>query len=250
MKTIKGYKAYKKGLTCNNFQYEVGKEYKYDGDIEICNSGFHFCENPLDVLNYYDLIDCEFTEVEATGKTDKEKNGNDTKLVTDKIKIGAKLDLNAFIKASIDFIWEKCNKKEKDSGYSARLASYDNFARLASSGYSAQLASSGYSAQLASSGNSARLASYGDSAQLASSGDYARLASSGDSARLELNGQKSVGANIGINGKIKGKKGNWITLAEYDNNEIKFVLSAQIDGKKIKEDTWYELKNKKFTIVK
>ncbi len=66
-----------------------------------------------------------------------------------------------------------------------------------------------------------------------------------------MQGEKSVGANIGINGIIKGKKGCWITLAEYgDNNEIKFVASAKIDGKKIKENTWYKLKNKKFVEVK
>ena len=60
-KTIKGFKAYNKDLICNGFQYEVGKEYKHEGELKICNSGFHFCENPLDTLNYYDLCDSEFT---------------------------------------------------------------------------------------------------------------------------------------------------------------------------------------------
>ena len=237
MKTIKGYKAYDKGLKCKNFQFKVGEIYEEKEAPSICNNGFHFCENPLDVLNYYNLCDSEFTEVEALGKIDKKKD-EDTKISTNKIKIGAKLDLSAFVKASIDFIFEK-SKVVKDDKV------------VASSGYYAQLASSGDSAQLASSGNSAQLASSGDSAQLASSGNSAKLASSGYYAQLELNGEKSVGASIGINGIIKGKKGNWITLAEYnDNNEIKFVLSAQIDGKKIKEDTWYKLQNKKLIEVK
>ena len=209
---MKGYKAYGKGLKCKGFQYEVGKEYKHEGEINPCQSGFHFCENPLDVLDFYDLTECEFSEVEATGKT---KTDDNKKTVTDKIKIGAKLDLPAFIKASFDFLWERCKAKEKDNGY--------------------------YS-QLASSGDSSKLASSGDSSQLASSGYY---------SQLEMQGEKSVGANIGINGIIKGKKGCWITLAEYgDNNEIKFVASAKIDGKKIKENTWYKLKNKKFVEVK
>ena len=319
MKTIKGYKAYEKGLVCKGFQYEVGKTYEQKESPKICDRGFHFCENPLDVLNYYNLCECEFTEVEAEGKVDKEDD-KDTKIATNKIKIGAKLDLPMFIKASIDFVSESCKKDKKtkdDSGYSAqlassgnsaqlassgnsaqlassgdsaqlassgnsaKLASSGNYAQLASSGYSAQLASSGYSAQLASSGNYAKLASSGNysqlassgnysqlassgySAQLASSGDYAQLASSGDSAqlassgysaKLELNGLKSVGANIGINGIIKGKEGNWITLAEYKKvngkYEVVFVESVQIDGKKLKEDTFYKLENKKFVEVK
>jgi hypothetical protein len=77
------------------------------------------------------------------------------------------------------------------------------------------------------------------------------LASSGDSAQLALNGDKSVGANIGYNGTIKGKKGCWMTLAEYDENyHVKFVKTVQVDGKKIKENTWYKLENKKFMEVK
>ena len=56
----------------------------------------------------------------------------------------------------------------------------------------------------------------------------------------------------GINSKIKGKKGNWITLAEWKYNEdINKVIpicvkSVQIDGKVIKEDTYYKLENGEF----
>ncbi|NCD07194.1 MAG: hypothetical protein EOL97_13855 [Spirochaetia bacterium] len=244
MKKIKGYKAYNKGLKCNDFQYEVGKEYTHEGKLKICNSGFHFCKNPLDVLNYYNLCDSEFTEVEAIGNIDKDKDNVDTKLATNKIKIGAKLDLSAFIKASFDFLWEKCNKKK--SGDNSKLASSGYNSKLASSGYNSKLASSGDNSKLASSGDNSKLASSGDYSKLASSGDNSKLASSGYNSKLELNRGNSVGANIGINGIIKGKKGCWITLAEYDNNyEIKFVLSVKIDGKKVKQDTWYKLENKK-----
>ena len=62
-----------------------------------------------------------------------------------------------------------------------------------------------------------------------------------------MNGLESVGANIGVNGKIKGKKGDWIVLAEYDDDFLPLcVKSAQIDGEKIKEDTFYKLKNGEF----
>ena len=77
--------------------------------------------------------------------------------------------------------------------------------------------------------------------------DTAKICESGDNSQLELNGLKSVGANIGVNGKIKGKKGNWIVLAEYGGKRLPLcVKSAQIDGEKIKEDTFYQLKNGEF----
>ena len=237
-KIIKGFKGFDKDMKCQGFQYEPGKEFKHEGEVGLCQSGFHFCESPLDVLDFYPLLDdkCEpnvFAEIEASGEIKKDEK----KSVTGTIKIGAKLTFPEFVNKAISFIMDAC--KIKDS------------AKLASSGSSAQLASSGDSAQLASSGYSAKLASSGYSAKLASSGDSAQLASSGDSAQLEVKGKNSVAANIGINGTIKSTLGTWITLAEYDEDDICIcVKSARVDGKKIKADTWYCLKDEKFTEVK
>jgi hypothetical protein len=267
---MKGYKAYDKPLTCKGFKFEEGKEYKEDKAI-CCYSGFHFCENPLDVLNYYNLCESDFTEIEAIGNIHKNENSEDTKAATDKIKIGAKLDLAGFIKASFSYISEKCKQTEDNgyssqlasSGYNSQLASSGSNSKLASSGYNSQLASSGYSSQLASSGHNSQLASSGYSSklassghnsqlassghnsQLASSGYSSKLASSGHNSKLTINGENSVGAAIGINSKIKSKIGNWITLAEWKYQEGEYVIcsvkSAQVDGVKVKADTWYEL---------
>ena len=229
---MKTYKAFDKDLKCNGYQFEIGKEYEHDGDIEICKSGFHGCENPLDVLNYYDLCDSRFAEVGQSGETDKHKD--DSKVVSSKIKIKAELDLKGFIDASIKFLFKK-SKTTKNID--------------ASSGYYSQLASSGDSSRLASSGDSSKLASSGYSSQLASSGHSSQLASSGEYSRLASEGKDSVVANIGANGKAKGIKGNWITLAEYKDYKPICVKSVKIDGKRIKENTWYKLENKKFAEV-
>ena len=59
-----------------------------------------------------------------------------------------------------------------------------------------------------------------------------------------------MGANIGIKGQIKGVKGTWLTLAEYDKENICIcVKSAQIDGEILKENVWYQLINQVFTEV-
>lgn len=59
-----------------------------------------------------------------------------------------------------------------------------------------------------------------------------------------------MGAAIGPGSIIRGKIGSWITLAEYDedNNPI-CVKSAQIDGEKLKPDTWYRLEDGEFVEV-
>lgn len=68
-KMIKGYKGFNKGLVCRDKQYAENTVFN-EVDAALCKSGMHFCENPLNVLKYYPLIDddgniTEFTEVEA-----------------------------------------------------------------------------------------------------------------------------------------------------------------------------------------
>jgi hypothetical protein len=253
MKIIKGYKAYNKGLICRDFQFKEGEIFEEKVNPIACQKGFHYCENPMDVLDYYDLVSSEFTEVEALGKTHTDDN---KKWSTNKIKIGVKLDLPAFIKASIDFVWEKIkledssnDKAQAASGDNSKLAASGNYSKLAASGNYSKLAASGYNSQLAASGYNSQLAASGDNSQLAASGNYSKLAASGDNSQLELTGKNSVGAAIGCGNSIKAELYCWITLAEYDESGIVlFVKSAKIDGKKLLPNTWYILKDKKFTV--
>ena len=323
---MKGYKAFKKGLICdptghNPYQYAENTVFEQEEEADICNSGFHFCPQPLDVLEYYPLIDengdmTEFAEVEAL---DKCKTDDNQKYCTKKIKIGAKIGFPALVQASIDFELEKVPNGENkikttsknsaqigssgdsakigssgdsakigSSGNSAQIGSSGNSAQIGSSGNSAKIGSSGYyaqigssgdcakigssgdSAQIGSSGNSAKIGSSGNSAKIGSSGDYAKIGSSGnyaqigssgyyaqigssgDYARITSNGKYSVICCAGNNSIAKGKKGSWITLSEweFDKKEDAYIpiciKTEQIDGEKIKEDTFYKLENGEF----
>ena len=206
----KGYKAFDHGMKCRGKQYAENTIFEEQGAKDCCEAGvMHYCENPLDVLNYYPLIDgegrvVEIAEVEPLAEVLRDGD----KCATKKLKIGAKLNLRDYIKASIEFVFEKC-KAEKDTGYYAKLAS---------------------------------------------SGDYAQLASSGNYAQLASSGKHSVVAGIGANNIAKAALGNWIVLAEWgwdddDNYTPKCVKAAQVDGEKIKADTWYKLVDGEFVEV-
>ena len=83
---MKGYKAFKSDWTCRGFQYEIGKTYELeDGqELQMCQCGFHFCKNPIDVFGYYPMDDKTLiAEVEALGDIQQEG----TKYVTNKIRI-------------------------------------------------------------------------------------------------------------------------------------------------------------------
>ena len=53
---MKGYKAFEKGMICKGKQYAEKTVFEEES-AEICKSGMHFCKNPLDVLDYYPLVD-------------------------------------------------------------------------------------------------------------------------------------------------------------------------------------------------
>jgi hypothetical protein len=139
---MKGYKAFEKGLVCKGKQYAENTIFEEE-NVEVCKCGMHFCENPLDVLDYYPLIDnngelTEFAEVEAL---DEVLTDDNKKYCTKKLKIGAKLDLPAFVKASIDFQFEKTpvektikECKNSNSGSDSTIANSGSYGRIANSG--------------------------------------------------------------------------------------------------------------------
>ena len=211
----------------------MGKEYEENGG-EICGAGMmHFCETPFDTLDYYPLIDgngefSEFAEVEPLDEVVKDSN----KCASKKIRIGAKLSFKDFIKAGVDILIEK-TKPEKVKNEIGLTDNGDNGAQIGSSGYWARIGSSG------------------DRAQIGSSGYLAKIGSSGDGAKIKMTGGRSVASAIGYNCQISGKKGDWIVLAEWkqddnDNWYPAYVKSGQIDGEVLKEDTMYTLKDGKF----
>ena len=221
-KVIKSYKGFDKDMQCRGFQYEVGKEYNMNGEIKCCNRGFHACKSPLEVWDYYDMLNSRFAEVEQTGKIDEEEKS--TKVCSSHIKIKAELKLADIINIGVEWLKDVTSpSKVKTDG-----VLNDNGDRKK---------------QIGSSGNSAQIGSSGDSAQIGSSGDYAKIDSTGEDSVIMCAGNKS---------KAKAKIGSWITLAEWEWSDEKnryvpiCVKTEYVDGENIKADTWYQLKNGNF----
>ena len=216
MDNAKGYKAFQPGMICMDKQYAENTDYEEVGG-KICEKGMmHYCVNPFDVLNFYDLVDesgkfSDFAEVKAL---DQPISGSDGKFATKKLHIGAKLSFAGFIKACIDYTKEQTivNMPKSD-------VATGNSAKIGSSGNSAQIGSSGYSAQ------------------------------------IDSTGVDSVICCAGHGCTVKAKIGSWITLAEWEYSEEKgrsvprCVKTEYVDGEKIKPDTWYQLKNGEFVEV-
>ena len=219
-KVIKAYKGFNKDLTCRRFQYEVGEEYEQDGKISTCNNGFHACENPYDVLNYYgDILENRYCEVEQSGEIDKSKD----KTASSRIKIKAEIGFAGLFKAGIEWLKEITNPS---TVIESTLDSPSD-----------------------TNGSS------GDDAKIGSSGNYAKIGSSGYYAKIESTGEDSVICCAGHDSAVKAKKGSWITLAEWEYSDEKnrwipkCVKTEFVDGERIKADTWYKLIDGEFVEV-
>ena len=249
---ITSYKGFDKDMKCRGFQYKVGKEYEMGGEIKCCKQGFHACKSPLEVLDYYDMLNSRFAEVEQSGKIDEEEKS--TKVCSSHIKIKAELKLADIINIGVEWLKDITSpSKVKTDG--ALNDNGDRKKQIGSSGYSAQIGSSGDFAQIGSSGDSAQIGSSGYYAKIGSSGDSAQIGSSGYYAKIDSTGEDSVIMCAGNKSKAKAKVGSWITLSEWKWSDEKnrnvpvCVKTEYVDGENIKAETWYQLKNGKFVEV-
>ena len=207
-KVITSYKGFDKNMQCRGFQYEVGKEYEMDGEIKCCNRGFHACKSPLEVWDYYDMLNSRFAEVEQSGKIDEEENS--TKICSSRIKIKAELKLADIINIGVEWLKNitspskvKIDGVLNDNGDRRKqIGSSGNYAKIGSSGDSAKIGSSGDSAQIGSSGDYAKIGSSGDYAKIGSSGDYTQIGSSGNYAQIGSSGDSAKIGSSGYSAKI------------------------------------------------
>lgn len=187
-KTILGFKGFDKNLKCRNFQYEVGKTYEHEGKVECCKQGFHFCENPFDVFEYYRPSDSRYCAVEGSGKVDQDED--DSKVAVSKLHISAEIGLKGIIEAGVKFILDKVNWKDNRSA----------------------------------------------------------ATNTGDYSVSIVEGKDSVAIVTGKDSKAKGALGCWIVLTERGgwNGETYPIIEVKafnVDGEKIKADTFYQLIN-------
>lgn len=199
------YKGFNKDMTCRGFQFKEGETYE-EQKAELCKSGFHACERPLDVFNYYEPGQSVFHEVELDDVS-SERESDDTKVCAKKIKIGAKLDVRGLVKAQIEYVKAHTTTEHTDPE------------RATAGNYGA--ATAGY---------------YG----AATAGNYGAAASR---CRTSV-GKNGIGLARGNGVKVRGGIGAVLLIAEEEANscDVKEWRAFIVDGETIKADTWYQLK--------
>ena len=211
---MKAYKGFDKDLKCRGFQYEIGKEYE-EPEASVCNRGFHACEEPIDVLKYYEPgKGSRYCEVEQDGRLSR--SDEDSKIASTKLKVVGEIGIPGIVKAQIEYVKSRCTNEHN-----------------AEPGKAATAGDSG-------------AATAGDRGA-ATAGDYGAATSRGSVSV----GKNGVGTVRGEGAKIKGDLGALLVCAIESECSYDVVTwaAAIVDGEKIKPDTWYTVENGEFVEV-
>ena len=285
-KKIKGYKGFNPDMTCRDFKYEIGKEYETD-KAKTCETGFHFCENPFDVWDYYPPCNEKgqfnrFCEVEGSGDID---NSHSDKIACSHIKINAEIGLQGIINAGVKFIMDKVSRtgsKQSSTGYQSVATNTGNcsaatntgdrsaatntgdFSTATNTGDQSAAANTGDQSAATNTGNCSVATNTGDCSTATNTGDFSTATNTGDQSAAantgnfsaaSVGGRESVAIVTGKDSMAKGAPGCWIVLTERGNWDgttypIKCVKAFKVDGEKIKPDTFYKLENGEAVEVK
>ncbi len=220
-KPITTYKGFDKDLKCRGMQYEVGKTYTED-KASVCAAGFHACERPLDVFDYYPPATSRYCEVQQSGEADRESGG--TKIASTRIQIGTELNIAGLVKAQIKYVKDHTTNEHTDP------------VRATAGNYGAATAGLRGAATAGDSG-------------AATAGNYG-AATAGNRGAATARGSVCVGENgcglvRGNSVRARGGIGAILVICEEnaDNFKIREWKAVVVDGETVKADTWYTLRD-------
>ena len=253
---MKMYKGFDKDLKCRDFQYEIGKTYE-EPTAELCEKGFHACEYPLDVFEYYAPGDMSrYCEVDLDDVSDKKSN-EDSKRCGKKIAVKAEIGIAGLVKAAVEYTMEKAIPENSEHATGSQGAASATGWQGAASATGWQGAASATGLQGAASSTGLQGAAYATGSQGAASATGSQGAASATGSRgaasatglqgaasatgwrgaasatglqgaayatglqgaASATGKESVAAALGINSKAKGALGCWIVIAEWGIDE-------------------------------
>ena len=250
---MKAYKGFDENLKCRDFQYEIGKEYE-ETNAKLCETGFHACENPIDVFTYYPPANSRYCDVDLKDVTDE--SSDDSKKCGKRIHINAEIGVkgivDAFIKFTLDHI-SPGNHAATNTGDWSAATNTGNQSAATNTGYGSAATNTGDRSAATNTGNQSAATNTGDWSAAINTGDWSAATNTGDWSAAIVTGDESIAVATGVYGKAKGSIGCYLVIAECEmiNGErhIVDVKSTKVDGVKIKADIFYRLVDGKFVEV-
>ena len=197
-------------------------------------------------FGYYSPAQSVFHEVELSG--DMDRRSDDTKVCATDIKIGARISIAGLVKAAIEFTMSKVNKEAKsDERHGFASATGD---------YGASSATGDYGASSAT-GNCGASSATGYRGASSATGNCGASSATGNCGASSVSDPTGVAVAWGHEAKAKGCLGAHLILSDWryigekwfdgdyktpydvESWELAGAKMVQVDGEKIKADTYY-----------
>ena len=215
--SIKTYKGFDKDLKCLGFQYEIGKEYE-EKKASACNCGFHACEMPIEVLSYYEPGNqSRYCEVEQSG--DLSRNGDDSKVASTKIKIGAEIGIPGIVKAQVEYVKERAteSKTHHSTGYGSANSATGSWSANSATGYGSANSATGYGSANSATGDWSANSATGDWSANSATGSRSANSATGSGSANSATGSRSANSATGYgsansatgSGSANSATGDW-----------------------------------------
>ena len=249
---IIAYKGFNADLTCRDFQFQIGETYTHEGEVEACISGFHACENPIDVFKYYNPTS-RFAVVECSGEISKESN-SDSKIACGSIHIKAEIGLPTLISKAVDLMLSKIKwdtTKESgtgnrsaatNTGYQSAATNTGDYSAATNTGNRSAATNTGDYSAATNTGNRSAATNTGNRSAATNTGDYSAATNTGDYSAAEVTGAHSVAAALGYESKAKaGESGAIVCVYRNDDNELIHIRASKVGDNGIEAGKWYTL---------
>ncbi|MCK9029532.1 hypothetical protein MY924_02905 [Haemophilus influenzae] len=278
-KEIIAYKGFKQDWTCRGYQYEVGKTYEHKGNVKACESGFHACEYPLDVLSYYSPAVSKFAVVKMSGETSKDSD--DTKIASAKITIETEINLPEMIKKAVEWIkgkvdWDAAKVSNTGDQSAATNTGYRSVATntgdqsaatntgdqsaatntgyrsvatntgyrsvATNTGDQSAATNTGYWSVATNTGDQSAATNTGYRSAATNTGDQSVATNTGDQSVAEVSGKQSIAVALGWQSKAKASiNGAIVCVYRNHDGELIHIKASKVGENNIKADTWYTL---------
>ncbi|MCK9657095.1 hypothetical protein CH571_009685, partial [Haemophilus influenzae] len=190
-----------------------------------CESGFHACEYPLDVLSYYSPAVSKFAVVKMSGETSKDSD--DTKIASAKITIETEINLPEMIKKAVEWIKGKVDW---------------DAAKVSNTGYWSAATNTGYRSVATNTGDQSVATNTGYRSVATNTGYRSAATNTGDQSVAEVSGKQSIAVALGWQSKAKASiNGAIVCVYRNHDGELIHIKASKVGENNIKADTWYTL---------
>ncbi|HHF1580491.1 TPA: hypothetical protein ACPJAR_000999 [Haemophilus influenzae] len=260
-KEIIAYKGFNQDWACRGYQYEIGKTYEHKGNVKACESGFHACEYPLDVLSYYSPAVSKFAVVKMSGETSKDSD--DTKIASAKITIETEINLPEMIKKAVEWIkgkvdWDAAKVSNTgvqsaatntgyrsvatNTGYRSVATNTGDQSAATNTGYWSAATNTGDRSAATNTGYWSAATNTGYRSAATNTGDQSAATNTGDQSVAEVSGKQSIAVALGWQSKAKASiNGAIVCVYRNHDGELIHIKASKVGENNIKADTWYTL---------